>query len=675
MPVKLTSTETLKETILELNRKIIVFDIFDTIIHRHIHPQDIKKIASGKLKDMFPGIPYTANEIYELRCEFERQLCLENYDLKGLDQEFRFDDLATLFYERILSAKQRQAIHLAEFKKALTEIEVSVEISNQHTDTHVVATINELSKKGYTVFLCSDFYLSSEALKQMLAPYGITNSIKEVFVSSEYLLTKRSGKLYDKVKAHINFSDAVMIGDNLESDFIRSSEKGMEAIHIDRSTKHQFYQEKAVTFGKELEQLNDLKAAYSSVSGIFPEFSLSSFYFIRKLYYELKEQGFKHAFFLAREGQLMMKLFTIFQDTCIGIESEKIKPHYIKVSRRATFLPSLKSLEKETFFNLFRQYINISFAEFMQSLGFERADIEAIASEVGIDAEQREMDFPRSSTFLKIITSDSFINLYENRRIEQRNLFIRYVNQFTDDIPQKKLALIDVGWKGTIQDNISNLFSEERELHGYYVGMVIPYQNTPISLKKGLLFSASNVDNFYSTFNENRSLFEVLFAANHGSAKYYEVNSSGFVDAVLEDFSEEEGFFKHNISGIMTAIETRFKNICEVFNRQVWDENRFKRHVAICHGRMVYMPTTEELEWFLALYHVENFGVFERNFFNRQEKKIKLLDRFSNLLEYKKYPEKFTQDVLWPYAELQKYGLFKEAIKYGSKKLKNICTV
>ena len=673
MSVKLTSSENLYETIIGLNRKIVFFDIFDTIIHRHIHPQDIKKIAAAKLKDLLTEIPYNAQEIYDMRCEFERQLCHANHDMKGFDLEFLFDDLAGLFYERLLPVKIKQEMSLAEFTLLLTNTELSVELANQHSDKHVVTTLQELHKNGYIVYLCSDFYLNSHTLKKMLAAHHIGAEIKELFVSSEFLLTKRSGRLYDQLKKNIRFSDAVMIGDNLESDFVRPLEKGMEAIHIDRSAMHHFYQQKAITFGKELEQLQEIKTAYLSVPGVFPEFSFSAFFFIRKLYYELKNKGFRHVFFMAREGQLLMKLFTIFQDTCIQIESEKMETHYIKVSRRATFLPSLKSLEKETFFNLFRQYIHISFAEFMQSLGFEPSEVKAIALETGIDVDYRENDFPRSATFLKILTSDLFIDLYESKRIQQRDLFIRYLNQFTEHIPQKKIAFVDVGWKGTIQDNIGNLFGEERELYGYYIGMVVPYQNTPISVKKGLLFSVDHQDSLFSVFNENRSLFEVLFAANHGSAKYYALNPNGFVDAVLEDFSEEEAFFKNNIEGIMQAIEERFRRICEVVNRQWWEEDRLKTYVALSHGRMVYLPSKEELDWFLSLYHVENFGVFERNIFNRIETKIKWMDRISNLIEYKKYPEKFTQNVLWPYAELQKHGLMKEAIRYGSQKLKYIC--
>jgi len=667
-------TEDLPDLILKSGKKILVFDIFDTIIHRHNHPQDIKKIAASKLKELYPDISFSSDELYALRVELEKNICKDNHEVKGFDMEFNFSDFARLLYDASLNTGQKEYIPADVFIKNMIEIEIRTELANQYLDQNILNAIKHFKQKEYTILVCSDFYLDANSINEILKEHGILPYISKTIVSSEYLLTKRSGRLYERLKDHIDLPSALMIGDNYESDFTRAQEHGMSAIFIDRGEIHQLYQKKAKSFGIDKIAAHEIKEAITAIPGIFPEFSFTAFYFIRTLYFKLRSEGFKHAFFLSREGQLLEKLFNIFQDNCIFSEADKIKTHYLKASRRSTFLPGLKSLDVENFHTLFRQYVRISLAEFMQSLGFEPDDINVLAQEIGVDPNHREEDFPHSDTFLYLLTSDRFIELYEIRRKEQKSFFTRYFNQFTEGTAQSKNAIIDVGWKGTIQDNIVNIFADDdRTILGYYMGLIIPAQNTIKSIKEGLVFSVDDRnDILYSTFDENRSLFEVLFAADHGSIKYYIEDSNGKVDAIMEDFSEEESFFTNNIAGHMKAMEERFLKICQLYNHQIWEDGKLKIQAALAHARMVYKPTGDEVAWFLNLYHVENFGVFERNVFNRLGDNMSFTDRFLNYLEYKRFPQKFTQNVSWPYAELVKHGLKKEAARYGSKKMRKL---
>ena len=46
--------------------------------------------------------------------------------------------------------------------------------------------------------------------------------------------------------------------------------------------------------------------------------------------------------------------------------------------------------------------------------------------------------------------------------------------RFGADIEREGMHIVDVGWKGTIQDNLYYLYEEHVEMEGLYIGMVAP---------------------------------------------------------------------------------------------------------------------------------------------------------------------------------------------------------
>jgi hypothetical protein len=203
------------------------------------------------------------------------------------------------------------------------------------------------------------------------------------------------------------------------------------------------------------------------------------------------------------------------------------------VSRRSTLLPSLAPLAEENFETLFRQYRRISLLEFLSSLGLE-AQIRSIAQALGLPngAEGwREDDLPTSPTFSALKALPQFQTLYESERVARRSAFIDYLSELSDGTPPARLVIVDVGWKGTIQDNLFALLCRNgdtpvRALTGYYVGLVAKGAAGPNNDKYGLLFSSVNAPSpKFRVFSENRALFEVVLAADHGSIVSYETTT------------------------------------------------------------------------------------------------------------------------------------------------------
>lgn len=391
---------------------------------------------------------------------------------------------------------------------------------------------------------------------------------------------------------------------------------------------------------------------------LFPELATTLFYFIEKLHDALVEQGVEQVYFLSREGQPLMRMFEMYRGRVGG----RIASRYLEVSRRSTLLPSLAPLAEENFETLFRQYRRISLFEFLSSLGLE-AQARSIAQALGLPdgtEARREEDFPSSPTFMALKALPQFQDLYESERAARRCAFISYLAELSGGILPSRLVIVDVGWKGTIQDNLFALLCRKgdtpvRSVTGYYVGLVAEGAAGPSNDKFGLLFSSVGAPSpNYRVFNENRALFEVVLAADHGSIVSYETTANGRAQPIRGEFEEGE----------MLA--------AEVFPVQRQLFAHFERHLAAmppvakgrplpfkeavrAHARMVFNPTPRERTWFSSVFHVENYGVFERSRFAAPESRPGLVQRLRFLKQVLQ-----RRDVgalgFWPWSTLYERG-------------------
>jgi hypothetical protein len=363
---------------------------------------------------------------------------------------------------------------------------------------------------------------------------------------------------------------------------------------------------------------------------IFPELATTLFYFIEKLHHTLSEQGVQQVYFLSREGQPLKRMFDMYRDRVGGI----ITSHYLEVSRRSTLLPSLAPLPVEKFETLFRQYRRISLFEFLSSLGLE-AHMGSIAKSLSLPdgAEtNREEDFPTSPTFTALKALPLFQDLYESERVDRRSSFIAYLTELSGGTIPSRMVIVDVGWKGTIQDNLFALLCRESDtlvqaLSGYYIGLVAAGAASTRNDKHGLLFSSVGVTTpKFNVFNENRALFEVLLAADHGSIVSYETTIDGRALAIRGEFEEAE-MLATEVFPVQRLLFIHFERLVAKMPPASKINHLLLNEAVRKHARMVFNPTQCERMWFSSVFHVENYGVFERSQFNEPETRPNLVKR------------------------------------------------
>jgi hypothetical protein len=387
----------------------------------------------------------------------------------------------------------------------------------------------------------------------------------------------------------------------------------------------------------------------------FPELAITLFYFIKRLHDALVNEGVGQVYFLSREGQPLMRMFETYQQST----DEHIASRYLEVSRRSTLLPSLAGLTKENFETLFRQYRRISLQEFLSSLGLEqhtKAIAQALDLPVGAE-ERREDDFPTSQIFTDLKALHQFQKLYESERVARRHAFIDYLTGLSGGTLPDKLVIVDVGWKGTIQDNLFALLCREgdtpvRALTGYYIGLVAEGAACPDNDKYGLLFSSVGIPSpKFRIFNENRALFEVVLAADHGSITSYEVSSDGIARPIRGEFEEGE-MLEAEVFPLQRRIFEHFERIVSLMAKRC--SIPFEK-VVEGHARMVFKPTYSEKKWFSSVFHVENYGVFEHSVFAEPEMRPKLVERLRFLIQVLKQ-RSLGNLGFWPWSRLYDRG-------------------
>jgi hypothetical protein len=407
---------------------------------------------------------------------------------------------------------------------------------------------------------------------------------------------------------------------------------------------------------------------------VFPEMGITLWHFTCKLFLQLRKDNVDHLLFCSKEGEFLKCLFDAFQLNVFG--KKIIDTHYLLVSRKSTFICSLRSLPDENFSRLFFQYQNISLREFLLSLNFDEERAADLCRFLDLDFTQRFVNFGETNVFKTLLKTKRFISLFESTRHEQRQNFLKYLNTFGIDFEKQGLNIVDVGWKGSIQNNIYHTLRNRIRVCGYYLGNLMPTELGENNIKKAILFSNyPRLTPYYMVYRNNTSLFEMILGASHGSADGYFSSTQlkkdvayannrrsrqvpGFMSEVFpatRDQPEERALFINQIKPIQQSIFRLNEEINRLFvlsgavlPNQSWLAQR--------HARMVFHPKMKEVHFFEKLYHLENFGIFEFSEFKRNGS-LSLKQRFRNLKAIMQNPGPILETGVWPPIILRRLGL------------------
>lgn len=544
-----TSLNKIIDQIQNSDCKAVSFDVFDTLIKRNIRsPEDIFKVLEIQFNKFFGK---------SLSISLLRKKAEAKANANSPDEDVTLDEIYAEFEQ--VSDEER---------KWLRNKEIFLERNLCQKNLRMYDIYDWCLKNGKRIFIISDMYLPVDIVKEILHDGGY-HDYSNLYLSNEQKARKTTGSLFEIAlkKERLKASEVVHIGDALKGDYLIPKSMGIHAILIYRDNLDTVYFNKQILMSKDTQSANN----YNIVNSFIRNNENPNYSFFEKVGFEivgpvlygyckwltqrLKEQRISKVFFLAREGVTLEKAFSMFQ-------IQGISYHVIRVSRRATALPLLhraKTLD-DILKRITVKRANFTVQNMLESCELEQEDIDKIMSEIQskpqdnirtLTAEQKDDLFAKAYLFIKEVS-------------KQQEEYIRgYLAQFDFN---GKIAVCDVGWHGTIQNALQDIF-EENDIYGYYVGKKKKQAKEKVK-SEAFLFDNDYNKSILSEIMSAPDLFELFFLSTDGSAKKYAKDDSGKYYCVQEKPEQSEKSIKDVIALQNAAFEfvREFKKLDDVID-------------------------------------------------------------------------------------------------------------
>jgi len=521
--------------------KYIFVDCFDTIIFRKCNSELVIQRWLQNIAQFFTIDVTVTNEIWKQLLENRR------INRRGTEEE-SFEIVCDFFYARLKYGEYLSCTY-EQFYEYVLNLMIEIELAVQFRNEDIIMFLVEGRKQGKKIVCVTDFYLPRSSIEKFFEHLGILDLFDDIFVSSEIGCRKSNGTLYRYIMDKLECvpTDVAMFGDNRRSDYLIPKKMGILSYEYKR--KNVVDAETFLDFGEKI--LKDEQEKYQNPFGVY---AFSLYYFCEKLYNSLNAKGMKKVFFLSREGEPMKELFDYYVELR-GLP--EIESRYLYISRQATYLPALKTLEEETFESLRMLSKDMSILDFIDSIGLTEA-VKAEMPEFYKKYASNELisDIFNNVEFAELLNNEKFNGIYNQKRVEAKQQALKYFVENGIQIGEN-VAIVDIGWKGTIQDNLYKIFDGDVTITGYYYGLIGDVRMNDGNRKYGLVFSDYPLKSqYFDTFKISYRFLENLLYASHGSC-------TGYFDgeALLDSYSEKEIELYSYVRDIQIRIKELFKNI------------------------------------------------------------------------------------------------------------------
>lgn len=517
------------------SKTIYSFDVFDTCISRtYEHPTDLFFHLGYKISptewDEKSRITF-ASKFRENRISAEKVA-------NGKMGKHRNSDLDSIY----------KLILLPEFcthsAKEIQEIEIEMEIDCSYAIKKTIKEIEDLRKLKYEIIYISDMYLPKEVIFRLLEKNNVIYPNEKLFVSSEFVDTKHSGKLFRHVLEILDKKNNFIIhhGDNYHSDVRMAIKNGLQGIHIKNTTifeKEKTFDYSRVDFSKSilnsipkflrLNQFSSLPMPELLYFGIVTPTIIS---FTVWTLAKAKDLGLKRLYFVSRDAELPFKI------------AQKIAPNfdidvkYLLGSRRAWLLPSIENADS---WKGIATPVNVtsSVIDALERLQFSQPEIEYIIGKFNI-SEKESTEKNSNENIEKIIImimEDAEVSIIFKNKIEsQREICTQYFRDcglFSDT----NWAIVDSGWSLNTQGclkRILTLSGYQKEVIGFYFGTA---PSRFIKNNAGIFHSFTENDSIY--FYRAAAIEHCLFPSTQNSLSHYAIHNNTIETVFMENGQSE----------------------------------------------------------------------------------------------------------------------------------------
>ncbi len=519
------------------NKKAISFDIFDTLIKRNCQ----------KPRDIFAIVEKVFNETSDEKIE---DFVVQRRNAHYLALEKSEKDEVTLneIYNNLPYSKK--------IKEDLQKIEIDTEIKFCQKNEKIYDIYQFALDKNKEIFCISDMYLPKEVIKNILDKNGYSFDLKHIFVSCDYKVSKKTGKLYAAFLKNIDYkaNEILHIGDSWKYDYLMAKKYKLKSIHIKRNINnmhHLKYKESNNLADNIIQNIinnNSLKIknSYQKLGyELLGPFCLTFCLWLNKLCIDEK---INNILFCSRDMKLMMEIYNeLFQ-------SHAIKNHYFYVSRKSLVLPHL--FENNDYDEVIKVLLprfegsrKVTLEEVLKRLNINVSKIPSNIFEkyhLSLNRKVNGKDLIKNPNFIDFYNSYLTSYIYEETK-KQNSYFKKYLRELSID---KNTLVVDCGWRCTMQKMMAKYWAPN--IKGAYIGVKTNFEEITSKNTFAFLFFNENNDYYNKLINGFHLLVENMIEALHGSVLKYQNENPIYV--LSEPHLENQEKIKNIHQGIKEFI-------------------------------------------------------------------------------------------------------------------------
>ena len=226
------------------------------------------------------------------------------------------------------------------------------------------------------------------------------------------------------------------------------------------------------------------------------------------------------------------------------------------------------------------------------------------------------------------------INLKLKEKREELLNYFKHKGITNDETP---LFIVDIGWRGTIQDNLAHIFTNKK-IDGYYLTLYDYYNLQPKNTSK-----ISYIDDKKVRDNEVGSMITLLeWIYNPGTGSVIEYKDGKPIRKVKED---EKNVVEKYIKPLQDGMIEASKLINEYMKYHSYDLNELKQYVYKLMKNIKEKPSKELINVYYNMVFNDTFG---SNEYVRKDKKLSIIEKLNilkcrNMLRKESWKEAFIE--------------------------------
>ncbi len=483
--------------IVDLDADLFTFDLWDSILTRS-RPADAAKLATARRMRLALGLgPEQSPSTWEL---MRRRVDMEAAIAGPSNGEYLLGDVLTRLLDQVAAEGLDPAdpddtdYDSAALADYLRRLELEDEMASTAPIGDTVVVIEKLLARSDStrVAVLSDFYMAGDDLRELLAYHGLSSDRLEVISSADVGVSKhRDGALlaWARDRFGVEAGRHVHIGDNPHADVAMQTETGGIAIHLvhgDRRFVGPGRLDEASIGDAVAELRADLDAAaelHCRRNGLSPEpanrivraawrTSLLPVALVAAAIEDAAARDLDRVHYLSREGLFLSRI----HDEIAPLLQPQGAPAgvHLAVSRRSTFGPSLQEISPTSLLDLWRMYSRQTPRGLLVSLGAEADDFGAALQRCDLTLDEVIEGIHLDGRILTFLEDPKVVEALQTLNIERRHGLLGYLERRTD-LALDEMLLVDVGWRGTVQDNLARLLPDTRFV-GWYLAL-FPFLN------------------------------------------------------------------------------------------------------------------------------------------------------------------------------------------------------